>query len=252
MSQKHATAGDFNGLAKNYERYRIGYSSELFEVLTTLGFRPGARVLDAGCGTGIAMGPLLARGCELTGIDPSADMLTAAAAAFPSATLVPGSVEALPFGAHAFDAAVCAQAFHWFDADRAFAELMRVVKPGGPIAVWWKVLGSDAGLRSLRTAACARAGVAPAPDSLRGGFNGFYRAPFVKRTLRVLPFSARFNTEEWLGYERSRASVRNAYGERGEAYIDALRLELVAKYGSPDARFEVPYTQFLYVGNTAD
>jgi ubiquinone/menaquinone biosynthesis C-methylase UbiE len=251
MIEHSARAGDFNGLAADYERYRIGYSPELFDALEPLGFRRGAHVLDAGCGTGISLEPLMARGLRLTGIDPSAQMLAVARKAAPQATLVEGRVEALPFADASFDAALCAQAFHWFDADAAYAELIRVVKPGAPVAVWWKILGSDEPMRALRAAACASVGVAPSADPLRGGFGAFYRAPFVSRTLRVLPFIARFTVDDWLGYERSRASARSAYGDKSEAYFAALRGELVAQHGSPAAVMPVRYTQFLYVGTTA-
>jgi ubiquinone/menaquinone biosynthesis C-methylase UbiE len=169
----------------------------------------------------------------------------------PTATLVAGRVEALPFADGAFDGATCAQAFHWFDADRAFAELIRVVRPGGPIAVWWKVLGSDEPLRAARAAACESAGVTPSADPLRGGFRAFYRAPFASRTLRVLPFSARFSVADWMGYERSRASARNTYGAKRDAYFAALENELVAAHGSSAARIDVRYTQFVYVGTTS-
>jgi len=43
--------------------------------------------------------------------------------------------EALPFAAGSLDAVVAAQAFRWFDADRALAELARVVRPGGRLGL---------------------------------------------------------------------------------------------------------------------
>jgi len=252
MIEQHASGSAFDGLAANYGRYRIGYSSELFDALETLGFRRGMSVLDAGCGTGLSMGPLAARGMKVAGVDPAPAMLAAAKLAVPGATFTQGRVEALPFLDRSFDAAVSAQAFHWFEADKGYAELARVVKPGGPIAVWWKALGSDDPMRALRAAACRRIGVEPVPDSLRGGFSAFYRASFAARTLRVLPFTARFRVDDWIGYERSRAAPQAAYGAKLEAYLDALRAGLLAKYGSPAQHVDVRYTQFLYVGSTPE
>lgn len=251
MIEQDVRAGSFDGLAANYQRYRIGYSSGLFDMLETLGIRRGSRVLDAGCGTGISLEPLVARGMQVTGLDLSDDMLAVAKAAFPGAAFAAGRVEAQPFPDRSFDAAVCAQAFHWFDADNAFAELIRVVKPGGPIAVWWKILSSDDGMRALRAAACAQAGVQPAPEPLAGGFGAFYRAPFASRTLRVIPFQARMSIDDWIGYERSRAAARDAHGAKLETYLEALRTELNAKYTASGARFDVRYVQYLYVGTTA-
>jgi ubiquinone/menaquinone biosynthesis C-methylase UbiE len=250
MIEQTMRNGDFDGLAAMYERYRVGYSSELFDALEGLGFKRGARVLDAGCGTGIAAAALADRGLTVTGLDPSGEMLAVAKAAVPSATFVSGSVEGLPFPNASFDAASSAQAFHWFDAPRAFAELMRVVVPGGPVAVWWKILGTDEPLRALRATACAQVGVEPSGDPLRGGFGAFYQAPFAQRVLRVLPFNARFSVDDWMGYERSRADARNGYGVKREAYFEALRAQLIGAYGSPAAPIIVRYAQFLYVGTT--
>ena len=48
-----------------------------------------------------------------------------------------GVAEALPFAAASLDAVVVAQAFHWFDAERALAELARVVRAGGRLGLIW-------------------------------------------------------------------------------------------------------------------
>ncbi len=47
------------------------------------------------------------------------------------------TAEALPFRAGSLDAVTVAQAFHWFDADPAFLELARVLRPGGRMAMIW-------------------------------------------------------------------------------------------------------------------
>jgi ubiquinone/menaquinone biosynthesis C-methylase UbiE len=214
MIEQHPGGRAFDGLAANYERYRVGYSNELFDALENLGFRRGMAVLDAGCGTGLSMEPLAARGMTVTGVDSSGQMLAAAKHAVPGAAVVEAKVEELPFPDRHFDAAVSAQAFHWFDADKAYAELSRV-------------------------------------DPLRGGFGAFYRAPFASRTLRVLPFLARLRVDDWIGYERSRASTRDAYGAKLDPYLTALRAELVANYGSPGARIDVRYSEYLYLGGKA-
>src|SRR6185295_13501919 len=57
--------------------------------------------------------------------------------AVPGAAVVAGTAEALPLGPATLDAVTIAQAFHWFDADRAFAELARTLRPGGRVALVW-------------------------------------------------------------------------------------------------------------------
>ena len=51
--------------------------------------------------------------------------------------VVAGTAEALPLAAGSVDAVTVAQAFHWFDAEAAFAELARVLRPGGRVGLIW-------------------------------------------------------------------------------------------------------------------
>ena len=60
-------------------------------------------------------------------------------AAAPSAEVLDGTAESLPLGDSAVDAVTVAQAFHWFDARAALAEIARVVRPGGAAALVWNV-----------------------------------------------------------------------------------------------------------------
>ena len=238
----------FDDLAKDYDKYRTGYSTELFDELVNFGLSPGKSVLDIGCGNGIASVALAARGCVLTGVDPSEPMLVNARLRVPEGKFVVGSAENLPFADRTFDHAICAQAFHWFDQPRAFEETIRVVKPGGVVPVWWKVLTHDAAIRVIRDAACTDADLAPPKDVFGGAFKAFYAAPFSERSLRVMPFIWRTTVKTWVGYERSRAKARNAFASKREAYLKALEKRLVREAGGPDAAMIAPYMQYVYIG----
>ena len=240
-----STNSPFDERAAEYDAFRTGYSRTLYDALGELGFAPGWHVLDVACGNGLSSEPLAQRGLSITGIDTSEPMLEKARARIPQAEFVRGNAESLPFGRAEFHGAICAQAIHWMDQDKALAEMSRVVRPGGRVAVWWKLLVPDEPLRALRVAAAEAIGKEPPPDIMQGSFRAFYKHPFAERWLRVIPHVAMSNTERWLGYERSRARLEH-YGDRSEEYLVELerRMREVDK-GKP---FRINYSQFLYVG----
>src|SRR5690606_895109 len=98
-----------------------------------LGLRPGSLVLDLACGTGDFCRELQRQGHLAVGVDMSAGML---AAARTEAPLVQGDILRLPFPAGAADGATCGFALrNVVDLPALFAELARVVRPGGRIGL---------------------------------------------------------------------------------------------------------------------
>ena len=97
---------------------------------------PPGRILDAACGTGRHSVWLAARGYEVVGVDASPDMLAKARAKLPGTRFESGALTALPLPDALVDAALCALALvHVQDLRPAFAELARVVRPGGRIVI---------------------------------------------------------------------------------------------------------------------
>ena len=93
-------------------------------------------MLDVGCGTGRVSAALADRGAKVWGVDPSAEMLEVARSRVPSSVgLKEGRAEALPFRDAWFDGAVCMLSVHLLDRPQAFAELARVLVPGGRLVV---------------------------------------------------------------------------------------------------------------------
>ena len=96
----------------------------------------GARVLDAGCGTGRLAAALADSGlARVWGVDASPEMLAVARAKTQHAGFKQGRLEALPFKDGWFDAAVAWLVVHLVDRPAAFRELRRVLRPGGRVAV---------------------------------------------------------------------------------------------------------------------
>jgi SAM-dependent methyltransferase len=146
-SDLHALVAGFADVAAVYERGRPEYPAAVIErVVAELGAaaRPPAQVLDLGAGTGKLTRRLLAAGLDVVGVEPLAGMRTALAAAVGAARVVDGRAEALPFGDATMGGAVSADAFHWFDGERAAAELARVLRPGAGVVVQWTIDESGA------------------------------------------------------------------------------------------------------------
>jgi hypothetical protein len=102
-------------------------------------FGKGARVLEPGIGTGRIALPLIAAGCEVTGVDLSAEMLSALGGQTREGLQrVRGDITRLPFRDAAFDGAVCVHVLHLVDSQTVLSQLMRLVRPGGTL-----VLGRD-------------------------------------------------------------------------------------------------------------
>jgi demethylmenaquinone methyltransferase/2-methoxy-6-polyprenyl-1,4-benzoquinol methylase len=98
--------------------------------------RPGDRVLDACCGTGDLALACAAEGGRVTGLDFSERMLERARRKSATIEWVAGDAVALPFGDASFDAATVGFGVRNVpELERALAELRRVLRPGGRLAI---------------------------------------------------------------------------------------------------------------------
>ena len=128
----------FGAGAGAYDRARPSYPPDAVAWLVDhLGLGAGTRCCDLAAGTGKLTVLRAPTGAALLAIEPVEEMGVALRAAVPGVPLVAGTAEALPLAPASLDAVTVAQAFHWFDADRAFAELARVVRTGGRVGLIW-------------------------------------------------------------------------------------------------------------------
>jgi SAM-dependent methyltransferase len=149
VNDVHPTAAaGFDAAASGYDRHRPGYPSDALSAI--IGQLEGSppRVLDLGAGTGKLTRPLVEAGAQVIAVEPVAAMGDALSAALPDVEVVRAAAEALPLADGSLDAVTAGQAFHWFDAPRALAEIHRVLRPGGLLAVIFNRRDLDTALQT--------------------------------------------------------------------------------------------------------
>jgi SAM-dependent methyltransferase len=129
-----ARASSFGRVARDYARFRPDYPDQA--VAWLVGDSP-ATVLELGAGTGKLTRAVCALGHRVIASDPDPEMLEVLRDAVPDAVPLAAAAEEIPLRASSVDVVVAAQAFHWFDADRAWPEIARVLRPGGSLALVW-------------------------------------------------------------------------------------------------------------------
>ncbi|WP_102142213.1 class I SAM-dependent methyltransferase [Mycobacterium hubeiense] len=134
MTSSQQRSLSFGAEAAAYERGRPSYPPEAIDWLLP----PDARdVLDLGAGTGKLTTRLVERGLSVVAVDPIPEMLEVLSQSLPDTPALLGTAEEIPLPDDSVDAVLVAQAWHWFDRDRAVKEVARVLRPGGRLGLVW-------------------------------------------------------------------------------------------------------------------
>jgi len=132
----------FSTAAADYRRFRPQYPDALFRHLAHI-CTAHDLACDVGCGNGQASRALAGYFRQVTATDASAAQV-AQAEPHPGVTFTTAPAETIPQTDANVDLVTVAQALHWFDHHTFFAEVERVLKPGGILAVWgYRLLATD-------------------------------------------------------------------------------------------------------------
>jgi SAM-dependent methyltransferase len=135
-----AAAIGFQVGAERYERGRPSYPAEAIAAfVSALAIDGGTDVLELGAGTGKFTALLVPTGARITAVEPIAAMRAALERNGPSARVLEGTAESIPVTDRSIDVVAVAQAFHWFDAEKALVEIHRVLRPRGRLGLIWNV-----------------------------------------------------------------------------------------------------------------
>jgi ubiquinone/menaquinone biosynthesis C-methylase UbiE len=131
--QKEIDFFDAHAAADSYDVFAPESSMRLVETcMRVSGLRPGARVADLGCGSGVFTDLLHRLGCEAIGLDISPKLIELGRAKYPKVELLEGDVEHLPFPAASLDGVLLSGLVHHLpDPAICATEVFRVLKPGG-------------------------------------------------------------------------------------------------------------------------
>jgi SAM-dependent methyltransferase len=140
-----ARARSFDAAAAQYAANRPSYPDALFDVIEELAGRPfaGARTVDVGAGTGLSTARLHARGADVLAVEPGDGMTAQLRLALPDVPVVRGDGNRLPLADASVDFLTYAQSWHWTDPARSVPEALRVLAPGGALALWWNTVALD-------------------------------------------------------------------------------------------------------------
>jgi len=134
LSVHEVASSGFGAEADAYERARPSYPPDAVAwIVDALRISPGRVVADVAAGTGKFTRLLELTGAWVVAVEPVEGMRTL----LPRLATVASTAERLAFRAESLDAISVAQAFHWFDAEAAFEEFHRALRPGGRLALLW-------------------------------------------------------------------------------------------------------------------
>ena len=131
---------NFGLTAEDYAKHRAGFPEEFFERVFNEGIiNTGDSLVDLGTGTGTLARGFAQRGCDVIGLDISAQLLEQAKDLSEQAELSIdfrfAKAEATGLPDDSFDVVSAGQCWHWFDRPAAAAEVRRILKPNGCIVI---------------------------------------------------------------------------------------------------------------------
>jgi SAM-dependent methyltransferase len=225
----------FSERAGEYARFRPRYPTGLFQALAALA--PGRRLVwDCGTGNGQAAAALAAHFEQVVASDASAEQL--AHAELNPRVVYRRSLESdSGLGDGTVDLVTAAQALHWFDVAAFYAEVRRVLRPGGVIAVWCYNLPRTEPRIDALLDGFGNETVGPhwAPERrhVRAGYRDL-PFPFAEQPFPAFAMEREVTLPELAGYLDTWSAVRSYRKAHGADPVGPVIQEIERVWGDPD------------------
>lgn len=239
----------FSKQASMYVQYRPTYPKELFDYLASL-IKSHSQAWDCGTGNGQSAIQLAEYFEKVYATDPSKQQVEQAIQ-HPKITYNVESAEQTGLENQSVDLITVAQAVHWFDFDRFYAEVKRILKKDGVIAVWAYGVPSvspelDPLIRNFH-------------DQVVGEFwqkenklidNEYTTIPFPFQIISAPAFQIQkqWTRNELLGHFRTWSATQKFIDKYGKNPIEVLEKDLAVYWENRDEAKDVSWKLILKVG----
>jgi SAM-dependent methyltransferase len=241
----------FDQDAERYDRCRPMYPDAVIDEL--LGPDPSRlEVLDVGCGTGIAAGPMAERGAKVVGVELAPRM--AEIARRNGIDVEIGEFEHWDAAGRSFDRVTSAQAWHWLDIAAATAKAASLLRPGGSLGLIWSGGAHPDDLADALedlystivppgTHRLFRGYGANRSTDVRGGLSGVIDAitaapEFGAASEQWFPWAQRYQRDEWLELLMSYSEYAALEPHLRHRLLDAIGTTIDDYGGSFVVKFE--------------
>jgi SAM-dependent methyltransferase len=238
----------FSGHSAEYSRYRPTYPREMFSFLAGLCSRRHT-AWDAGTGSGQAAVMLADYFDRVIGTDPSAEQISQATA-HPRVSYAVAKAEACGLPDSSVDLIAVAQALHWFDFQRFFAECDRVGRPGCVLAAWcYELLNISPEIDRIVTRYYSQV-VGPYWPAERAHIEAKYTSipiPYPRLPTPDFYMACTWSLPGLLGYLGTWSATKRCQAAVGVNPLVELEPELVAAWGDPGTPRRVVFPLTLVV-----
>ncbi len=239
----------FSRQSSNYAQYRPRYPCELFEYLASL-CQSCDRAWDCATGSGQAALELARFFPQVTATDGSATQIRQAPS-HPHVAYQVALADRSGLADRSIDLVTVAQAAHWFSLDAFYAEVRRVVKPGGIVALWCYELMTVSEAVDPLINYFYRTVVDPYWPPERNLVENHYRTllfPFSEIDAPTFLMETRWTLEQLCGYLLTWSASQNYLEATGNNPLDEVSDRLLHAWGNPDEAKPIYWPLHLRVG----